>query len=72
MQMGSKQGMQTLEQALTNLAKAGVITVDDAYSKTTRPDDLKVLLNPERGQPAQTISQDPPPERRSMFGRLQS
>ncbi|MBX9667918.1 MAG: type IV pilus twitching motility protein PilT [Candidatus Obscuribacterales bacterium] len=72
MQMGSKQGMQTLEQALTNLAKAGVITVDDAYSKTTRPDDLKVLLNPERGQPAQTLSQDPPPERRSMFGRLQT
>lgn len=71
MQMGSRQGMQTLEQALSNLAKAGVITVDDAYSKTTRPDDLKVLLTPERQAGAQQTSQEPAPERRSMFGRLQ-
>lgn len=70
MQMGSKQGMQTLEQALSNLAKAGVITVDEAFSKTTRADDLKVLLTPERAA-AQSTSQEPPPERRSMFGRLQ-
>jgi twitching motility protein PilT len=70
MQMGSKQGMQTLEQALSNLAKAGVITVDEAFSKTTRADDLKVLLTPERAA-AQPTSQEPPPERRSMFGRLQ-
>lgn len=70
MQMGSKQGMQTLEQCLANLAKAGVITVDEAFSKTTRADDLKVLLTPERIGSTMP-SQDPPPERRSMFGRLQ-
>lgn len=70
MQMGSKQGMQTLEQALSNLAKAGVITVDEAFSKTTRVDDLKVLLTPERAATQQS-SQEPASERRSMFGRLQ-
>ncbi|MDZ4832631.1 MAG: type IV pilus twitching motility protein PilT [Candidatus Melainabacteria bacterium] len=69
MQMGSKQGMQTLEQSLSTLAKAGVITVDDAYSKTTRADDLKVLLSPERKE-SQSSQQEPAPERRSMFGRL--
>jgi len=69
MQMGSKQGMQTLEQSLANLAKAGVITVDEAYSKTTRNDDLKVLLSPERPASAQQEQSSEP--RRSMFGRLQ-
>lgn len=70
MQMGSKQGMQTLEQNLATLAKAGVITVDDAYAKTTRGDDLGVLLSPERKE-LQSSHQEPAPERRSMFGRLQ-
>ena len=70
MQMGSKSGMQTLEQSLATLAKAGVITVDDAFAKTTRFDDLKVLLSPEKKEPP-PASQEPAPERRSMFGRLQ-
>lgn len=70
MQMGSKQGMQTLEQSLATLAKAGVITVDDAFAKTTRFDDLKVLLSPERKE-SPASAQEPAPERRSMFGRLQ-
>lgn len=70
MQMGSKAGMQTLEQSLAALAKAGVITVDDAFAKTTRFDDLKVLLSPEKKE-SPPASQEPAPERRSMFGRLQ-
>ncbi len=69
MQMGSKQGMQTLEQSLATLAKAGIITVDDAYAKTTRADDLKILLSPERKE-SQSSQPEPTPERRSMFGRL--
>lgn len=74
MQMGSKQGMQTLEQSLAYLAKAGIISFDDAYAKTTRVDDLKQLLNSDRTSAMQNAAQqnEPPQERKSMFGRFQN
>lgn len=72
MQMGSKQGMQTLEQSLANLVKAGVVSFEDACAKSSRLDDLKQLLPVERAAAASSTTNEPAPERRSMFGRFQS
>jgi len=44
-QTGSQFGMQTLETALKNLYKAGKITLEDALSKSQRPDEFKRLAN---------------------------
>ena len=44
-QMNQGLGMQTLEMALSNLYKQGVITIEDALSRTSRPDELKRLMN---------------------------
>ena len=38
-------GMQTLEMALANLYNQRLITMEDALSKTSRPDELKRLMN---------------------------
>ena len=43
-QMNQAIGMQTLEMALSNLYKQGLITIDDAISKSSRPDELKRLI----------------------------
>ena len=43
-QMGSAQGMQTLEAALADLCNKGVVTIDDALAKTSRPDEFRRLL----------------------------
>ena len=37
-------GMQTLEMALSKLYKDRLITMEDALSKTSRPDELKRLI----------------------------
>ena len=37
-------GMQTLEMALKDLCKQKMIAIDDALSKSARPDELKRLL----------------------------
>ena len=37
-------GMQTLEMALAGLYKQGVITIEDALSRSSRPDELKRLM----------------------------
>jgi twitching motility protein PilT len=47
MQTGSARGMQTMEQSLADLALRRVITADVAFSRSTRPDQLRGLL--ERG-----------------------
>jgi twitching motility protein PilT len=47
MQTGSSRGMQTMEQSLADLALRRVITADVAFSRSTRPDQLRGLL--ERG-----------------------
>ncbi|MCA9798025.1 MAG: type IV pilus twitching motility protein PilT [Cyanobacteria bacterium HKST-UBA04] len=43
-QMGQEYGMQTLEMSLKDLYQAGSVTLEDALSKTTRPDDLRRIL----------------------------
>ncbi len=42
-QTGAGQGMQTLEAALANLYKQGLVTAEDALMKSQRPDELKRL-----------------------------
>lgn len=44
-QTGAQHGMQTLETALANLYKKSLITAEDALSKSSRPDELKRLIN---------------------------
>ena len=44
LQIGTKFGMQTLEQNLSNLVKRGVITNEEAVYKCNRPSVLKGLL----------------------------
>ena len=44
LQIGTKFGMQTLEQNLSNLVKKGIITNDEARYKSNRPSILKGLL----------------------------
>ncbi len=41
---GRSQGMQTMEQALTDLIRAGAITAEEAQSRTSRPDELNRML----------------------------
>ena len=43
-QMNQGLGMQTLEMALANLYKQKLITLEDALSKTSKPDELKRML----------------------------
>ena len=43
-QMNQGLGMQTLEMALANLYKQGTISIEDALSRTSRPDELKRLM----------------------------
>jgi twitching motility protein PilT len=49
MQTGTKKGMQTLEQSLTELVNSGRVTPDVALSRSSRPDQLVALL--QRGGP---------------------
>ena len=48
-QMGSNQGMQTLESALADLCNKGVVAYDDALAKTSRPEEFKRLLKEAKG-----------------------
>jgi twitching motility protein PilT len=41
---GRSHGMQTMEQALTDLIRAGAITGEEALSRTSRPDELNRML----------------------------
>ena len=43
-QTSSGSGMQTLESALANLYKQGLVTLDDAMSKSSKPAELKRLI----------------------------
>jgi twitching motility protein PilT len=44
MQTSSQRGMQTMEQALADLVLRSVVTIDDAVSRTTRPEQLLGIL----------------------------
>jgi twitching motility protein PilT len=43
-QTGGQLGMQTLEKALADLVQQGAISLEEARSKSTKPDDLNRLL----------------------------
>lgn len=43
-QTGAQYGMQTLESALADLCRKGLVTAEDALSKSSRPDELKRML----------------------------
>jgi twitching motility protein PilT len=45
MQMNTQRGMQTMEQSLAGLVGDGLITTEAALSRTTRPEQLKGLLD---------------------------
>jgi twitching motility protein PilT len=47
-QMASREGMQTLNQALNHLLEQGLITEDQAYAKTSMMEELKSLYQPDR------------------------
>ena len=47
MQTNTLRGMQTMEQSLADLTLKRVITAESAFSRTTRPEQLRGLL--ERG-----------------------
>ncbi len=46
MQLGAKDGMQTLNQALSDLVKKGQVTLEEALSKSSNPKQLKTMLQP--------------------------
>jgi twitching motility protein PilT len=51
MQMSSKAGMQTLNQALTNLVRKGIVTQEEAMMKSSNPEGLKKSLQFQYGTP---------------------
>jgi twitching motility protein PilT len=57
MQTGSGRGMQTMEQSLADLTLRRVITADVAFARSTRPDQLRNLL--ERGGYSASTSPSP-------------
>lgn len=44
MQTSQKDGMSTMNQALCDLCKKGLISAEEAYDRTTDPDDLRQIL----------------------------
>ncbi len=44
-QTGAQHGMQTLETSLANLYKKNLVSAEDALAKTSRPDELRRLIN---------------------------
>jgi twitching motility protein PilT len=46
MQLGAKEGMQTLNQALSDLVKKQQITVEEALTHSSNPKQLKTMLQP--------------------------
>ncbi len=44
MQTGTARGMQTMEQALADLASKRIVTIEDALSRSSRPDQLVGIL----------------------------
>jgi twitching motility protein PilT len=47
-QVSGREGMQTLNQSLADLLGRGIINEDQAYASTSRPDELKTLLQAQR------------------------
>lgn len=55
-QMSSREGMQTLNQALNALLESGLITREEAYAKTSMLEELKALQQPNRNEKSQGAS----------------
>ncbi len=66
MQTGGALGMQTLEACLATLVKGGQISMQDALSKSSRPEDLEQLLKSSSERSAMAGRVD----RGSSFGRF--
>lgn len=49
MQLSAKDGMQTMDQALAEVVKKGLVTKDDAMMKSSNPQRLERLLQPATG-----------------------
>ena len=49
MQLGAKDGMQTLDQALTDLIRKGIVTQAEAMMKSSNPERLKKSLQSQYG-----------------------
>jgi twitching motility protein PilT len=45
--MGTNEGMISMERSLANLIKQGVVTPEEAFAKSTRPEELRTLLGPQ-------------------------
>jgi twitching motility protein PilT len=43
-QTGAKLGMQTMEQSLANYVKSGAVDLEEAMTKSSRPDELQRLV----------------------------
>ena len=55
MQTGGAHGMQTMDVALLELVRRGVVTKELALSRSSTPEDLKRLL----GMPAAAVTRNP-------------
>jgi len=72
MQDGSYFGMQTFNQALYSLVQRGLITQEEALSKSDTPEDLKLMFRGVmRGSSAQEIAPDISPAGRPKSGEPQ-
>jgi len=49
MELGSREGMQTLDQALAELVRSGIVTQEEAVMKTSNPVKLNELLRIQQG-----------------------
>jgi twitching motility protein PilT len=69
MQTGTRRGMQTMEQSLTELVQKRLITVPDAISRSSRPEALVAALE-RAGIPIPALSTDGGPASASLGGGL--
>ena len=60
MQTNTSRGMQTMEQALADLALRRVVNVEDALSRSSRPDQLIGILE-RSGMPVEQLSRTAAP-----------
>src|SRR4051812_19780759 len=67
MQTGSRRGMQTMEQALSDLVQQNVITVQEAIGRSSRPDALVSALE-RAGVPTSSLSFDNTPAASPTLG----
>jgi Tfp pilus assembly pilus retraction ATPase PilT len=61
LQTGGKYGMQTLDNELIKLAKAGTIKPEDAIAKAHSPDSVKATLDGQGVNGGQPQQQQPQP-----------